>query len=841
MSTNPLVVLNLGKGSCQTGLSAVTAQLWLVGSTVPIKVTGSLPPAPELPELYGQWRSLYEALHARLRLRQPDPRGSSDLDSSASELGELEFDEEFDEIEFEQDSVTHVSEEEFRYLCRQLQQALNDWLNAPGFRNIDQQLRTKLAPTEAVRVIIETDDPLLQKLPWHLWRFCEHYSQTEIALSAQEYEHVVSLPPKKAHPVRILVILGHSDGLNIQHDRALLEQLPDADIVVLSEPQRSELDRWLWDETGWDILFFAGHSTSQTWQATGQATASGKLFINAVEQLSIEQLRNALRAAIARGLKLAIFNSCDGLGLARSLSDLNIPQMIVMREPVVDQVAQRFLKHFLQVFSSGNTLYSSVRQAREQLQGVESEFPGASWLPVLYQNPTETPMRWPGKLPRSTPPPPRRKINRDSAKHHLAFAQRLNLRRVLAASLIVALSVMGVRSLGWLQPSELSAYDRLMRSRPAQLEAVVDPHLLVVEITPDDTNEYGYPLNDDVLVNALETLQQYQPRAIGLDLHRYQARNPGRAQLIDQFQTYPNLFTVCSFGLGTQKIYGPPPEFSANQVRNQVGFSDLQTDEVTPSRSRTVRRQLLSYEPRLAAPSDCATPFSLSFHLAFDFLTEAGIDPIRPNSAGDWQFGPVTFHRLAARTGGYQNLNGQSHQILINYRFHPQPARRITFSEISAGTVEPNLIKDRIVLIGTTDPVGNDYFETPYGSMPGVWVHAHLVSQLLQAVLENRPLLWVLPQWRSVQWGDLLWVWVWSTIGGLLLWRLRSRLALGLAIGISAVVLYQICLFALIKGGWLPLVPALLALVLTAVSLAIYASVTAPQVFKSSSTSGAQV
>ena len=42
----------------------------------------------------------------------------------------------------------------------------------------------------------------------------------------------------------------------------------------------------------------------------------------------------ALKKAIGCGLQLAVFNSCDGLGLARELEALHIPQMIVMQEPV---------------------------------------------------------------------------------------------------------------------------------------------------------------------------------------------------------------------------------------------------------------------------------------------------------------------------------------------------------------------------------------------------------------------------------------------------------------------------------------------------------------------------
>lgn len=44
---------------------------------------------------------------------------------------------------------------------------------------------------------------------------------------------------------------------------------------------------------------------------------------------------------------IAIFNSCDGLGLAQELADLHIPQMIVIKEPVPDKLAQEFLKYFL--------------------------------------------------------------------------------------------------------------------------------------------------------------------------------------------------------------------------------------------------------------------------------------------------------------------------------------------------------------------------------------------------------------------------------------------------------------------------------------------------------------
>ena len=137
-------------------------------------------------------------------------------------------------------------------------------------------------------------------------------------------------------------------------------------------------------------MFFAGHS-----QTEGQ---TGRIYLNehsTNNSLTIEQLQASLKIAIANGLKLAIFNSCDGLGLANTLEKLHIPTIIVMREPVPNRVAQEFFKHFLTAFAvCHQSLNLSVRQAREQLELIERDFPGASWLPAICQNPAVEPPNW---------------------------------------------------------------------------------------------------------------------------------------------------------------------------------------------------------------------------------------------------------------------------------------------------------------------------------------------------------------------------------------------------------------------------------------------------------------
>ena len=128
------------------------------------------------------------------------------------------------------------------------------------------------------------------------------------------------------------------------------------------------------------------------------------------------------------------------------------------------------------------------------------------------------------------------------------------------------------------------------------------------------------------------------------------------------------------------------------------------------------------------------------------------------------------------------------------------------------------------MLIGTSAESFHDYWDTPFSAsqwphkpMPGVVVQAHQVSQIISAVLDRRPLLWVWP--KS---GEFLWVWCWSLIGSVLAWCNRSILWLGVALTLILCLLYGLCLSLLILGGWVPLVPSAFALVVATASLLAY-------------------
>lgn len=366
------VVINLGHGDLNNGFPSVTAQLWAAGHPLPEQFIGSLPAASTLVELYRNWQSIYLHLCDRKQMLFRSQEGNDD------------------ELEIDEGGITNISVFDFHQIRQTLEESINAWFKSEEFLNIDRELRSRLASDEQIRVIIEINEVLLRRLPWHCWNFFKDYPRAEMALSRPEYKRTqIQLKyPKKQ--VRILAILGNSFGIDLEAEAQLLKNLKDAEVAFIVKPEREEFNRQLLNPAGWDILFFAGHS-----QTEGE---TGRIYINennTNNSITIAELETTLKDAIKAGLKLAIFNSCDGLGLALELEKLNIPTVIVMREPVPNFVAQEFFKHFLEAFAFERLpLYLAVQQARRKLEDLENDFPAASWLPVICQNPAVEPPTW---------------------------------------------------------------------------------------------------------------------------------------------------------------------------------------------------------------------------------------------------------------------------------------------------------------------------------------------------------------------------------------------------------------------------------------------------------------
>ncbi|MBV6624257.1 MAG: CHAT domain-containing protein [Rivularia sp. (in: Bacteria)] len=353
-----LVVLKLD-GDFNQGFS-VSLEIGEDGKRADFELNDSqlrLPPIPNLPSIYQEWCRSYRGLDGyRIKAKK---RYLSNVKVSSLK-------------------------QECQNKADYIKLNFTNWLKADSFYRIKEECLIHLSPDDEIRFIIRTNEFQLRKLPWHLWDLFDSYPDAEIGLSSFSSRRFIR---SYRNQIRILIVLGNSEGINVAEDEKLLkEYCRDAELVVLTEPSRLELNEHLWDEKGWDILFFSGHSRTELEQ--------GRIYINSIDSLTIEDLQEGLKSAVRRGLQLAFFNSCDGLGIASELENLHIPQVIVMREPVPDKVANHFLKYFFAEFSKGTSFYKSVNIARRKLQGLEKKYPCASWLPAIVQNLLETPPTW---------------------------------------------------------------------------------------------------------------------------------------------------------------------------------------------------------------------------------------------------------------------------------------------------------------------------------------------------------------------------------------------------------------------------------------------------------------
>lgn len=389
-----------------------------------------------------------------------------------------------------------------------------------------------------------------------------------------------------------------------------------------------------------------------------------------------------------------------------------------------------------------------------------------------------------------------------------------SIAQVSFSSVIVALVMIGMRYLGIFQGLELKSLDHLMVHLPPEIP---DERLLIVGADETDLGIYGHPISDAVLAKLLSQLNQYHPHVIGLDIVRDQPVPPGYADLSYFLQNNQHLVAGCAFGGNdsSQRINSPP-----KMQLEKIGFFDVYSeDSQYNNQDYIIRRYLLSRTPNSDPDSSiCNTPYSFGWQLTYRYLKNKGISV---STQGDnWKFGDLLVLRLKPGSGGYQKLDARGNQLLLRYRNTPDPEKissRLSFRDVLNKTdnFNPSLVKNRVVLVGVIAASVPDPHDTPYGRIRGLYIHAHLVSQLLSAVEDkNRPLIWWLPWW-----GDAVWIMLWSLTGGLLIWLFKNPFYQGIGLSFCLVLLYGICWVGLIGGGWFPLIPSLFALIFTGINL----------------------
>lgn len=397
------------------------------------------------------------------------------------------------------------------------------------------------------------------------------------------------------------------------------------------------------------------------------------------------------------------------------------------------------------------------------------------------------------------------------------------LKTVLLTSLLFTVPVVAIRVLGGFEGLELAAYDAFMRRRPAES---MDDRIVVVTINDDDIEELQqFPIHDGTLAGVLQKLESYQPAAIGLDIARDVPQGPvaGRKQLSQVIEKSAAIVSACL--LSSSNHPGSPP--APGTPAEGAAFADFPIDV-----DKTVRRTILVSTPaktnkpvrREHVCNDASTENeipSLSFQLATMYLAGQEIKP-EATANSEIQLRQQVLSRLWSGFGGYAHMDADDYQMMLNYRGANQVFQEVSINQVLQNKVDPGSIRDRVVLIGYTSEVSKDTLSTPFietqsgsRSMHGVMVHANAVSQILSAVLDQRPLI---QSWSKV--GEVLWIFAWSLGSGVIAFYNRRLGWFLIVLVASGGLLWGICyaLF-LYQGLWVPFVPTLTVMILTALGV----------------------
>ncbi len=356
---------------------------------------------------------------------------------------------------------------------------------------------------------------------------------------------------------------------------------------------------------------------------------------------------------------------------------------------------------------------------------------------------------------------------------------------------------------GSMQSLEWLAFDSLLRLRS---EESIDERIVLIGINEDDIRSrkdylIDSSISDKDLATLLWKLHAYKPRVIGLDIYRDLPVNPGHGELVTAFKNIKNLIAIEKV---LPKTIAAPPGLSPQQI----GFADQILDG-----DGKLRRSLL------AISTSQGYKLSLSLRLAEVYLADENIS--LKNSISDRttiKLGNTALPRFFPNSGGYVRTDATGVQVLLNFRSGRERFRTISLNDIKNGKFNSDWVRDRIVIIGITSPKHKDFVTTSHqlakGRVYGTEIQAHAVSQIVSAVLDDRPLL---DTWED-EW-EYVWIFAWGFLGIAIARFTKSSLANLIIVGITSATLVVTSYLLLTWGWWVPVIPTILVLTVNGIEL----------------------
>ena len=261
----------------------------------------------------------------------------------------------------------------------------------------------------------------------------------------------------------------------------------------------------------------------------------------------------------------------------------------------------------------------------------------------------------------------------------------------------------------------------------------------------------------------------------------------------------------------------PPPEL---KKQGQVGLADLLLDG-----DRHVRRALLTAKDK---DENDAAKGSLATLVALKYLEAEGISlEVYDESQEKFKLGKQIHSPLINLEAGYSDTDG--YQILVNWYGSENAFTTVSMRDVIAEKIPKDMMRDRMVFIGSTAESTNDFFNTPFSSSwltagkptPGVIVHANIALQLVRGAKTGKANLQGL---SAIQFT--IWIIFCSTIGSIGSWCLaktyqKKRLPGGNILWATVIItagFIASSYWIFLNGLFIPITPALAAFISSVVA-----------------------
>ena len=389
-----------------------------------------------------------------------------------------------------------------------------------------------------------------------------------------------------------------------------------------------------------------------------------------------------------------------------------------------------------------------------------------------------------------------------------------------------------VGRLGGFQDLELRVYDYLMQAKPSPEEPAHAHPVSILLLNEDDIHRHGpYPFSDGFIAEIIQRIEYFKPRVIGLDIYRDTPTREGTENLVNTVNFFNNIIIINKF-----KSFNSPGVFVMPKLDNpgKVGFSDLLEDD-----DGIVRRGLLYLDDGQTSQRSFAMQLAL-FYLKPENITEAPAKPTVsvhsplpfPGSAAiltaipvgetptlprgserlqptgnNLQLGRAVFIPLESNDGGYVNADAGGYQFLLDFTRPLDTFRRFSVDELLGDSIDPSLIKDKVVIIGVAADSTNDDFLVPTRNasgypqtISGTGLHGIIANQIISAAVNGQSLLRTLPDGIGAM--SML---VCCLLGSLFALKSKSLSRLLLFVVIGIFLLMTIEYLGFFVGFWVPL------------------------------------